>query len=1058
MQARYLGSDSLSQRQLQVQETAEANALAVGRMAKATNDTMQGLVQGQQQLGQMEIARASAEAQAAANSPLAGLSKVVEAGTEAYIRYDSRQKQESAAKAEAVAKANKAREEQFAEEQFLEASAAIDNLSGEYIRSNWDNGTLNYRNQVGKALASYKGLDPKRYGQLLDKANAVALGRDEEVRKNVQGEVEKQQLALADSKRIALQTGLQVDIDRLSKLPPTEQALPYLKAIESKLDGFMQENSSLTFAQKLGVVNSVSQEVLKAFGEKSETYATFVESMKARAEWATGYQQLYGKFMQDNDQSAFKDGILQLKIRTGKDYSDAMVAPGEAEEYALKLGTTLQKMQELQDTAREKAGVNFSFGDDDVRQVTAAALIVPGFTTKIESNPLLAKNPAIKAGLEGAKAVQRARVAQAELGILNAQTQKQLADYDISNVNNFASVTRSIISRNAGGQQMTAEQQYFSQMLSLANQQSGGAIGEAVNIVQNAGNRALTKEELAAIQTTLNNSSAAIRNAQQQQTEVYKANVNKFNAEHETVLKAFGGRVPTDEELARMAKDGFPRLEQRFQELQQKVNQAGQQALPAYGQQSNFNAAGQGIGAFASPSRQVKIAPRTAVHVQTTGLADGGSPFITPVQAGVVANHSFNKGMYGGGYRAGRPGGRQHAGIDFPLRQGQNAVSLVSGRVVFVGTASGYGNYIEVMGDNGFVYRYSHSRALVKQGEQVLAGQPVATPNLSGTNVGGAHLHFEVRNGSAYKPGGDWGVTNTVDPIAHLRSLTPLAGTLANAPSLSGQSVASVNRQLPWAKTTAPSLFTNGGGALQANLFQQVGRPTQNASQVFTPQRPLTKGTVPSRWNGQQPKNNTRDDHGYSWIAQRPTFAARLAHVADALGVPAFWIADIMRQETGENFALANGYHPNGRGENANRNYGLFGFGSDSGVRGYDRMSPEQQLDAYYNYMKNNGWIKHYQRTNGNVTIGQLWAMTKMGTKWRQDILNGRDPATMVDRTGKSQLQQFEMLGQWAGRRYDFGQGRRERNKAVGRRASSSVEQALVANNSPDVSYRTTYD
>jgi murein DD-endopeptidase MepM/ murein hydrolase activator NlpD len=1070
MQSRYLGSDSLSQRQLQVQqETAEANTTAIGRIAKSTDAVVQGLVQGQQQIGQMQVAYATAQAQAAQNNPLSGLNESVQTGVRVYnavednrrqqqkLEFDQAYKirQEEAEEAKARAKAQADEREAMSKVDFVGAKESLGNIRQKYIQSNWNEGTLNYKSESSKALAKYKNLTPDQLATLVDEINGTADGRDNETRKAIEGEVEKQQLQQATAAKNQLEGALIPQIAKLKTLPPTEQALPFLQSFDEQLDAFMKQNNGLTYTQKLEAVNNVSTLILDAFKTKADVYAQWRRSMESRAEWAVGHQKAYAQYQQDQDLGKYKDAMLLLKINTGRDYSNDIVAPGEAERITSDIANSFENLQRISDVRKERTGVGFQFDNDDIR-TAAAGIIVANLSSDILSNPLLAKNPGIKAAVELANSIRKARQDEAKLGVINAQTQREIASFDISNANNFGSVTRQLINANRSGKQASPENQYFAEVLEKANQATGGQLGQAVTVIEQAGDRPLTAEEISSIQQTLNNSQAAIRNAQAAAKAEFGAKVNQFNVDNEEILKLFGGRIPTDAELAQLYKSGRPRFQQTLQKWQSDVETSGRTVTP-YGQQSNFNQVNQGLGAFGSPDGKVYIAPRTVAHVQRQS-ADGGQPFITPISSANPVNHSFNKGMNGGGYRAGRPGGRLHAGIDFPLAQGQKAISVVSGTVVRVGTAQGYGNYIDVMGDNGFVYRYAHSRSLVQEGTRVQAGQPVASPNMSGTNIGGAHLHFEVRNGSNYNRDADWGIGNTVDPVAHLRNLTLLAGeSVAAAPQLRGQSVGAVSRQLPWAKTTAPSLFTPAGGALQANLFQQVGKPVLNASRVFNSQRPLTKGSLSGSTGGQKPVNNPTETYGYAWLKQRPEFTAKLAQIADGLGVPASWVVDIMRQESGDNFFMARKFHSRG----GNRNYGLFGFGSDSGVANYYNLNEVQQLDAYYNYMMRNGWGKHLQRTKGNVSIAQLWAMTRMGTKWRADILNGRDPASLrLNDTGKTYADEIGLLGKWAGRQYNLNSGslnlRSQRNRAIGRRASSVVDQALVGNNSLDVQYRTT--
>lgn len=94
-----------------------------------------------------------------------------------------------------------------------------------------------------------------------------------------------------------------------------------------------------------------------------------------------------------------------------------------------------------------------------------------------------------------------------------------------------------------------------------------------------------------------------------------------------------------------------------------------------------------------------------------------------------------------------------HEGIDFPAERGTPIQAAASGKVVFAGTAPEYGKMVEVDHGNGLVTRYAHaSRLLVKEGDVVVAGQPIAAVGSTGRSTG-PHLHFEVRqNGVPQNP------------------------------------------------------------------------------------------------------------------------------------------------------------------------------------------------------------------------------------------------------------------------------------------------------------------
>jgi murein DD-endopeptidase MepM/ murein hydrolase activator NlpD len=94
-----------------------------------------------------------------------------------------------------------------------------------------------------------------------------------------------------------------------------------------------------------------------------------------------------------------------------------------------------------------------------------------------------------------------------------------------------------------------------------------------------------------------------------------------------------------------------------------------------------------------------------------------------------------------------------HEGIDFAAREGTSVQAVGAGIVTFSGVRSGYGKIVEVNHGNGYVTRYSHNqRNLVREGERVYKGHPIATVGSSGRSTG-PHLHFEVLyNGRVVNP------------------------------------------------------------------------------------------------------------------------------------------------------------------------------------------------------------------------------------------------------------------------------------------------------------------
>lgn len=94
-----------------------------------------------------------------------------------------------------------------------------------------------------------------------------------------------------------------------------------------------------------------------------------------------------------------------------------------------------------------------------------------------------------------------------------------------------------------------------------------------------------------------------------------------------------------------------------------------------------------------------------------------------------------------------------HAGIDIKAEMGSEIYAAATGTVVYSGWIRSYGQVVKIQHTNGFITLYAHNQNnLVEVGEDVEAGQLIATVGRSG-QVTGPHVHFEVRrDGKAYDP------------------------------------------------------------------------------------------------------------------------------------------------------------------------------------------------------------------------------------------------------------------------------------------------------------------
>lgn len=98
--------------------------------------------------------------------------------------------------------------------------------------------------------------------------------------------------------------------------------------------------------------------------------------------------------------------------------------------------------------------------------------------------------------------------------------------------------------------------------------------------------------------------------------------------------------------------------------------------------------------------------------------------------------------------------GQRHDGIDISAPEGTPVLAAAEGDVVFTGRQQGYGVLVILRHEGPLFTLYAHNSAvLVKEGERIPAGTPIARVGQSGRTTG-PHLHFEVREPArgGYRP------------------------------------------------------------------------------------------------------------------------------------------------------------------------------------------------------------------------------------------------------------------------------------------------------------------
>lgn len=930
----------------------------------------------------------------------------------------------------------KERRQQLSTVAATDAWDKISNLEAKYLSS--EDGFLTnasqYKAEAIAVLAGTTGLSANDYKVLMERINEKTNSRLQMFNSRLISEQDKLSQANADKSEAQFNIELLPILRQIKNLPNSEQAAPYLGQLTDKIKQFLaSKDNGLTDSQKLTIAARTIKNASDSYGIKLDNYQTVNRDLKNFNDFALAYQALLVKYKQDGKYDEFKDSVGQLKIKYG-DWTSNLAQLGEAEKTAYDIANNNAQLDQLRRNAATEAAKGFVLSDYFGNYVAANLLLNPNFDSQLRAYPGLIDKPEVKMGIKLAERIREARTAYATLGTDFAATNTKISQLQLNKVSSLTSVVQRIALQRQQGKPLDIADQLVQQ--ELANYAAANPNSQLMSLLGGVFNNPEVKPDMDSINRALTDEQSAISVIQGRLLEESKAKQEEFNTRYADVIQVFG-KIPTDKEISSWLNVSKSSYEAEFEKFKTKLKEAEANAVPNYGIQPNFSQGSQ-YGASVDPNGLVTIAPQSVAQTMTRN----GKRIVIPT---ILAGKAVVTGRHGDPRGGGR---RKHAGADFSSTNGNHKnISLVSGTVMWVGNMSGYGGMVDILGDNGYIYRYAHQAVSVKRGDRVKPGQVVGTSNGSGINLGRGdtrHLHFEVRtvNNPAgirpenYTPATGFG--GTIDPLQHLEQLSA-GNSNVRKPRLNN-----VRTSRTTGGQIAPgnSFPTSNNGMLRNMSFGVPGKSPVPANTVYGSQRPVTTSGNKNQYaivSGSLPQSTWEvDNWGYEWLQKNPTLATAIARTAKKLGVPPWWITDIIAQESG-NFRLAMKQHPGA----VNRNYGMFGFGSDSGVKGFYGADPMTQVRQYEDYMIRNGWLNHMKKTGGRVNIAQFWAITRMGTNWRRQILNGRDPSTLkLNDTGYTYMGEIGLLGKHVGRRYVNGgqatnqrgnrnTNRRGRNKAV---------------------------
>lgn len=1029
-QSRYIASSDGLQMQSQATATiAEATAAGVAKVQQGQQQYFEGLIQNnnsvstlQQQLAQVELAGASRPS---------SLSQLAQGVVQGLGAEKERRDQINAKKAQAAAAQAKIDAERLKDTTLTKYSAALGDLTDAYASSNWDKGIEQYKTDAVEILKNLPAdTDPEVKRLLVEKVHDNSLGRARQVGERLQKDTDELRNGLVDKARSGLMIDISAVVNSIASQSVDDQAQPFMKQAQDIITDFMNTDNGLPRGSKLSIVASALDAVNIAYSKKHSRYLERTAGLQDWKSYASAYKELEAK--EAVGQISFDEMRNQIQALNFRypGMEERVVQRGDQEKRDLALSQTVEGLRKLREDTGARAIANYSFGSETVKALIASAYTDPSFYNKLKNDPQYKDNPQFQEALVGADKLKDFYKQENQVTIAQAEAATVFQKLDFSNFNTLASLNRSIALKQSAGQQLTptealAQIQIDQMKQANPNLVTNLELDEKGNLKNPINQQLLDETMRQQIQITENIKQTVLQEVEAKRAALYKEYPELLN---------YGLLGQTQDAIRAYAKNTAPFVQKEFENIERLKQEAIQQQTPAnqYGQQPNFNPS----SAYATSvdgNGKVKVVPRS--RTQIIRLPDNAS-VVTPVIAGAsapVTSHWKDD-------RPGRPHG--HAGVDFGASQGARAVALVPGQIVYIGSdnqsgGGGYGGFVDVLGDNGVLYRYAHQAAQVKVGQRVNAGDVVSISD--GSGAGAPHLHFEVRLNPGFTNGRydvtkNYGLQGTSDPLTHLEKLTA-----NNSNVLTPRFNSSAYRTAPQMKVPINSTLSNRGGAVNGSTYQRVGGSPGGASNRITSQRPLEHSQAPFKVNAGQVLYDYGDNLGYAELAKDDKARKAFVDTARTLGVPTSWIVDIARQEAGSLNPQTDHHSPNG-------NYGLFGFGNDSfndpsihrRLRA-GQYDTEGQLKLYVQYMKENGWDKILKQRAGNVSIADLWALTRFGTRMRNKYLETQDTNIKTEGSLKY-IDELRLLGKWAGRSYSLPGSRTFRSSAVSDQENSGCQ------------------
>jgi len=854
----------------------------------------------------------------------------------------------------------------------LVAQQALGDLKLQWQGELYKQGVAPYRSALIGTLNQYD-LDPETKSKLLMDGYGLAEEYTKSTVAAQQTLVQKEREQATEITKAGLLFKINADLAGIST-DPYNDPTPRLTAIDSQIANFLQQ-PGLSELDKNTALAAALNATLKSMDTRNLAYGAIQQRLTAIQQYNTEEQDINKQLQAGQRSPAEAQAWKQYRreqLGVHPGYKDT--SPFAAEEYAQQYLSVNQSLDEMRDKQFVSIAEHATMSQDETAYLAWQLIKSNGaLLPQFKADKAMAARPGFKVATELFQQYQTAE---------KAGTAAQLNKYKL--VEQLASMNR-------------RDELWF------INQENTG-VPSVDKLIESArtgippGTKELTPEQ---------KQRAAAAMAEARNALAAQINVADNDVENATRALRSYGLWGDSAAIDKRMNSYRATYEAKQKEFQQMIRQ-----------QTQLNVQQGNSPPFDPGANRVSFA--TAKY--------NGSNVRLPLEQGAQAS-------FGGDYAEQRDT-HKHAGIDLSVPAGTKIISPVAGKVIKVDyDGQGYGNYLDVLGDDGKLHRYAH---LLDRGVAVRVGQRVKAGTMLG-NVGstgrssGAHLHYEVRD-----PNKPYGFDGTVDPLAYLQQSTNARTTSTERMPRSSERF---SRQLP--QGALP--LSNQTYAFDGQFFHVTGDYARPVTPGYTSSNPLRSVALDSRTDGRQRPSSSTDNLGYQALAKKPSFARALHNAAQTLGVPPTWLADIMAVETGGTF---NASVDNGKGY-----VGLIQCGDECradlrlSYAELAKMTPEQQLTRVV--------VPHIQNQirYANSSI--------KGIEWLQAaIWGGHSLVSDLDKRGAAAVNDpanndgnitfanyMKRVGSHAGRRYDSMEARAERVTAPIHnrvRASCSMCSALT--------------